>query len=430
MADLVILGGGASGLMAAVSAARFIPGKNISILERGPRVGKKLLVTGNGRCNLTNLELDFSRYHGAPESFVSAVFSQLPPKDTLSLFGRLGLLYREEGQGRCYPYGGQALAVLDVLRRYLEGRNVEERCQTSVEAVKRKPGGYELKTSGGVVFAKRLILASGGRAMPSSGSDGSGLKLAASLGLKASEPFPSLAPVRAASPVLKAVKGLRCRGRASLLADRKTVKQETGEIQFTDQGLSGICILNLSRLVGEFFSHRTVNRHKTEKVELSLDLVPDLDYSSLLSFLQALLHGQPRLPVEQLLSGIVNKRVGLALLKQLMPSALSRPCGSLSPSELKTICRTVKDWRFSPTGTLGWQQAQSTAGGLLSSQFESATLESKGLPGLYACGELLDIDGDCGGYNLQWAWSSGFVAGKSAAVSLLSHSQPPAEANS
>ena len=430
MADLVILGGGASGLMAAVSAARFIPGKNISILERGPRVGKKLLVTGNGRCNLTNLELDFSRYHGAPESFVSAVFSQLPPKDTLSLFGRLGLLYREEGQGRCYPYGGQASAVLDVLRRYLEGRNVEERCQTSVETVKRKPGGYELKTSGGVVFAKRLILASGGRAMPSSGSDGSGLKLAASLGLKASEPFPSLAPVRAASPVLKAVKGLRCRGRASLLADRKTVKQETGEIQFTDQGLSGICILNLSRLVGEFFSHRTVNRHKTEKVELSLDLVPDLDYSSLLSFLQALLHGQPRLPVEQLLSGIVNKRVGLALLKQLMPSALSRPCGSLSPSELKTICRTVKDWRFSPTGTLGWQQAQSTAGGLLSSQFESATLESKGLPGLYACGELLDIDGDCGGYNLQWAWSSGFVAGKSTAVSLLSHSQPPAEANS
>lgn len=253
MADLVILGGGASGLMAAVSAARFIPGKNISILERGPRVGKKLLVTGNGRCNLTNLELDFSRYHGAPESFVSAVFSQLPPKDTLSLFGRLGLLCREEGQGRCYPYGGQASAVLDVLRRYLEGRNVEERCQTSVEAVKRKPGGYELKTSGGVVFAKRLILASGGRAMPSSGSDGSGLKLAASLGLKASEPFPSLAPVRAASPVLKAVKGLRCRGRASLLADRKTVKQETGEIQFTDQGLSGICILNLSRLVGEFF---------------------------------------------------------------------------------------------------------------------------------------------------------------------------------
>ena len=293
MADLVILGGGASGLMAAVSAARFIPGKNISILERGPRVGKKLLVTGNGRCNLTNLELDFSRYHGAPESFVSAVFSQLPPKDTLSLFGRLGLLCREESQGRCYPYGGQASAVLDVLRRYLEGRNVEERCQTSVETVKRKPGGYELKTSGGVVFAKRLILASGGRAMPSSGSDGSGLKLTASLGLKASEPFPSLAPVRAASPVLKAVKGLRCRGRASLLADRKTVKQETGEIQFTDQGLSGICILNLSRLVGEFFSHRTVNRHKTEKVELSLDLVPDLDYSSLLSFLQALISGQP-----------------------------------------------------------------------------------------------------------------------------------------
>ena len=133
--------------------------ENISILERGPRVGKKLLVTGNGRCNLTNLELDFSRYHGAPESFVSAVFSQLPPKDTLSLFGRLGLLCREEGQGRCYPYGGQASAVLDVLRRYLEGRNVEERCQTSVETVKRKPGGYELKTSGGVVFAKRLILA-------------------------------------------------------------------------------------------------------------------------------------------------------------------------------------------------------------------------------------------------------------------------------
>ena len=241
MADLVILGGGASGLMAAVSAARFIPGKNISILERGPRVGKKLLVTGNGRCNLTNLELDFSRYHGAPESFVSAVFSQLPPKDTLSLFGRLGLLVP----------GGRPGPLLSLRRPGLGGagrtaqvfRRPERRGTLSNQRRNRQKKAWRLRAENqrGVVFAKRLILASGGRAMPSSGSDGSGLKLAASLGLKASEPFPSLAPVRAASPVLKAVKGLRCRGRASLLADRKTVKQETGEIQFTDQGLSGIC---------------------------------------------------------------------------------------------------------------------------------------------------------------------------------------------
>ncbi len=355
MADLVILGGGASGLMAAVSAARFIPGKNISILERGPRVGKKLLVTGNGRCNLTNLELDFSRYHGAPESFVSAVFSQLPPKDTLSLFGRLGLLCREEGQGPLLslrrPGLGGAGRTAQVFRR------PERRGTLSNQRRSRQKKAWRLRAENqrGSCFRQKIDLGlrRAGHALlrlrrkrPEAGRQ---------LGLKSLRTVSLLSAGAGRLPCAEGGQGPAL-PRKSLAAGRsKTVKQETGEIQFTDQGLSGICILNLSRLVGEFFSHRTVNRHKTEKVELSLDLVPDLDYSSLLSFLQALISGQPRLPVEQLLSGIVNKRVGLALLKQLMPSALSRPCGSLSPSELKTICRTVKDWRFSPTGTLGWQ---------------------------------------------------------------------------
>lgn len=295
-----------------------------------------------------------------------------------------------------------------------------EHCQARVEAIEKKSVGYELKTSDGVVFAKKLILAAGGRSMPSSGSDGSGMALAASLDLKAAKPFPSLVPVRAASPLLKAIKGLRCRGKASLLADQMTVKQETGEIQFTEQGFSGICVLNLSRLVGEFFSQGTINGQKASKVELSLDLVPDLDFPALLEFLKALISEQPQLPLEQLLSGVINKRVGFTLLKQVIPSILSQPCGALPLSELKALCHTVKDWRFSLCGTLGWQQAQATAGGLLSYQFNSSTLEAKRLPGLYACGEVLDVDGDCGGYNLQWAWSSGFVAGKSAGAALLS----------
>lgn len=418
MHDLVILGGGASGLMAAVSAAQFIPGKKFLILEQSPRVGKKLLVTGNGRCNLTNLTLDPSRYHGAPAAFVSKVLSQLPAEETLALFSRLGLFCHEEEQGRCYPYGNQASAVLDVLRRYLANKGVEERCGVRVEAIQMKSVGYELKTGAGTVFAKKLVLAAGGRAMPSSGSDGSGLILAESLGLKATKPFPSLTPVRVDSPVLKSVKGMRCRCKASLLADKKLIKQETGEIQFTEQGLSGICVFNLSRLAGEFFALGTVNGQKAAEISLSLDLVPDLEYQALLEFLGALATDQTRLPLEQLLGGVLNKRVGLGLLKQLGFSPLSRPIGDLSSIELKNICHTVKDWRFAPTGTLGWQQAQATAGGLFTSQFEPSTLEAKKLPGLYACGELLDVDGDCGGYNLQWAWSSGFTAGKSAAKAL------------
>ncbi len=423
MADLVILGGGASGLMAAVSAAQFIPGRKILVLEQGPRVGKKLLATGNGRCNLTNLSSEAFRYHGAPPAFISAVLSQLPVEETLALFSRLGLFCREEEQGRCYPHGNQASAVLDVLRRFLESREVEERCGVRVEGLQKKPAGYELTTGAGTVFAKKLILAAGGRAMPSSGSDGSGLALAASLGLKAAKPFPSLTPVRVDSPVLKAVKGMRCRCKASLLADKKLVKQETGEIQFTEQGLSGICVFNLSRLAGEFFSQGTVNGQKAGKIVLSLDLVPELEFQKLLDFLGALAADQPRLPLEQLLGGVLNKRVGLALLKQMGFVSLSRPIGDLSPAALKNICHTVKDWRFTPTGTLGWQQAQATAGGLLASQFEPSTLEAKRLPGLYACGELLDVDGDCGGYNLQWAWSSGFTAGKSAARALESEAR-------
>ena len=318
---------------------------------------------------------------------------------------------------------GRATMNLEWKNRFLESREVEERCGVRVEGLQKKPAGYELTTGAGTVFAKKLILAAGGRAMPSSGSDGSGLALAASLGLKAAKPFPSLTPVRVDSPVLKAVKGMRCRCKASLLADKKLVKQETGEIQFTEQGLSGICVFNLSRLAGEFFSQGTVNGQKAGKIVLSLDLVPELEFQKLLDFLGALAADQPRLPLEQLLGGVLNKRVGLALLKQMGFVSLSRPIGDLSPAALKNICHTVKDWRFTPTGTLGWQQAQATAGGLLASQFEPSTLEAKRLPGLYACGELLDVDGDCGGYNLQWAWSSGFTAGKSAARALESEAR-------
>lgn len=419
-ADLVVIGGGASGMIAAISASLLLsPQHKILILEHGSRVGKKILSTGNGRCNLTNAKIVPERYHGRTPSSYQKVLSLYPPSSTLSFFQKIGLLCREEEDGRFYPCSGQSSSVLDTLRQCLHEQRIETLCDYQIASIRFRQGqGFSLQ--GPVaVHAKKVILATGGKAAPSSGSDGSGYDLARSLGHTVTPLFPALCPIRTDPQRTRPMKGMRCSGRVTLLADDFPFRQETGEIQIADGALSGICVFQLSRYVGEFFTCHTVSGNPCRELSVSLDLLPEYSQSSLFALLSSWVSQHPDWILEQFLSGILNKRVGQTLLKSLGIGPLSLPCRELKKKQLQQVAAAVKDWRFPVAGICSWNQAQVTAGGLPLTEFYSNTLESRVTPGLYAAGELLDVDGDCGGFNLQWAWCSGCLAGKSAAQSLI-----------
>lgn len=422
--DLIVLGGGAAGMAAAISAARALRGKaDVLLLEHGPRVGKKLLTTGNGRCNLTNLGPLSGHYHGGGAAFAQTVLTRFPSRKTVSFFESLGLLCREEGEGRVYPYSGQASAVLDLLRMELERLGIRQLLEYHPQRIVQQKNRFQIHCTEGTAICRRLIVATGGKSSASTGSDGSGYRLLQELGHTVTRIFPALTQIKTDPLLMRPLKGMRCEGAASFLADGTVIRRETGEIQFTEAGLSGICIFQLSRLAGEFFTLRTVNGMPARQIAVSLDLMPDWEPQALASFLLSRRSSRPEIPLEQFLTGVLNKRVGQTLLKAAGCAPLSRPSGSLTDSELSRIAALLKGWRFQPNGLSPWNAAQVTAGGVSCREFDPHTMQSRKIPGLYAAGEVLDVDGDCGGFNLQWAWSSGILAGQSAAASLLVSSQ-------
>ncbi|WP_444644756.1 NAD(P)/FAD-dependent oxidoreductase [Caproiciproducens sp. R1] len=410
--DIAVIGGGASGLMAAAAAAEECGRRHIyaktAVLEANPRVGKKLLATGNGRCNLTNRNAGIAHYHG-DTGLAAPILNACPPQEIIDRFLSFGLLCRELDEGRVYPNSLQASAVLDVLRLQLERLKVETVCDFPVAAVRKSASGFEISSASGQIHAKRLILACGGKAYPQLGSDGSGYQIASSLGHSVTKMFPSLVQVKTDPRRAKPLKGARSAAAATLLFNGEPVKTVSGEVQFTENGLSGICIFELSRLVGEAGTGG--------KTEISLDLLPEYSVQQILSMLKDRKEALEVLPAGDLLSGCVHKLVG----REVVRAALSRVperAAQLKQAELVSVASRVKDFRFDVLGTLSWKDAQVTAGGVPLGETDE-NLQSKPCPGLYLAGELLNIDGDCGGFNLHWAWSSGITAGSAAARSLL-----------
>ncbi len=411
--ELCVIGGGASGLAAAIEAARAfrqagVPGQ-VTVLERLPRVGKKLLATGNGRCNLTN------RFASPPDYFEAANFVRPALKrfsvdDTLSFFASMGLLCEEEEEGRIYPMSRQAASVLDVLRFEAERLGVVFHCDSRVESVQKTRDKPRFVINGSIC-ADAVILACGGKASPQHGSDGSGYALLRALQIPVAEVFPSLVQITADPKRVKSLKGMRVHAVISLYEEKKQLASQRGEIQFTEFGLSGIAAMQLSRFV---------SREKQRQMEASLDLLPAFSSGEVADYLAARVRQNPALAAEHLLTGIFPKRVGQVLLKQAGVEPLSRPIGSLRGAEIAAISDLLKDWRFSVTGTRGFSAAQVTMGGAQRSAFDPESMEALSTPGFYAAGEVLDVDAGCGGFNLQWAWSSGRLAGESAAEKQIS----------
>lgn len=407
--SVIVVGGGASGMMAALSAR--MHGAAVTILERNPRVGKKILATGNGRCNFTNVYADASHYHGKNPEFIYGAFSELDVSKTIAFFEKLGIAHKVEDKGKVFPMSDQASSVLDVLLYELNRLGIEIDCECLVKKIRRLKNGFELTTDSGMVFyGNKVILACGGKAMPSSGSDGSGYDLARQMGHKIVDIFPALVQLKLEGNFFKQIEGVKFVGTAEVLSGNTSCAKDRGDILFTNYGISGPPVLQVSRKAGELLQQR-------KDVILKVAIIDDMSVEELTNLLARRFKSMPEKSVEFSLVGFINKRLIRVVLKQAGMEDLKVPVGSLSVADIQRIAGILTDWRFKITGTRSWPSAQVTAGGVDTWDVEPRTLESRLVKGLYFAGELLDIDGECGGFNLQWAWASGYTSGKWAALS-------------
>ena len=388
-----IIGAGAAGMAAALAAAE---NAQVVLLERQARVGRKLLATGNGRCNLTNLHALEGGYHGQDPAFSQAAIAAFDPGATLAWFEKLGLYTVAEESGRVYPYSDQANSVVDVLRLALEQPNITLKTGFEVQKVKREGSGFSVTDGNETIYCDKLIIACGGLAGTKLGGTMAGYKLLGKLGHKCTRLRPTLVQLKCGWAGVVALKGVRANCRARILKDEEVFAESCGELQFTDYGISGPVVFEISR---------DVCQGKGSWVA-ELDFLPDWTEEMLV---QAMKRAGAR-PVEELLTGILHNRLGRVLTRcaGVKGNGLVQ---ELADMELREVARCVKAFRLELTEPLGMDSAQVTAGGVITEDFDPNTMQSRLVPGLYACGEVLDVDGDCGGYNLQWAWSSGRMAG-------------------
>ena len=401
--DAVILGGGASGLAAACFLAG--AGRSALILEKQSRVGRKLLSTGNGRCNLTNLRAAPKHYHGARAAAARAL-ELCPPEDVLAFFEELGLPAVSDGEGRVYPMSHQAASVLDALRLFAAERGCETITDCAAEAILPEKRGFTVRAAGGRSFeSRRVLVCTGGLAAPKLGACGDGYRMLDALGHPATPCFPAIAALRTPPEAVRGLKGQRAGCRVTLLSENRSLREEEGEILFADDGISGIAVMQLARACGEAL-------RAGKRCFVRISLMPGESQERVREQLTARATRLPQRPMEDFLNGIVSRRIGQALVRTLNIEPLSRPAKTLSGAELWALSGILTGWTIPVTGVQGFDQAQVTAGGVSLKDFNWDTMESRRVPGLYAAGELLDVDGDCGGFNLQWAWSSALIAAR------------------
>ncbi|ROR29319.1 hypothetical protein EDD66_103255 [Mobilisporobacter senegalensis] len=411
--DIIVVGGGASGLVAAIAAAR--AGRKVTILEHKDRIGKKILATGNGKCNYTNLHQEPSCYRGEDPAFAWNVINDFGVEDTITFFKELGI-YPKERNGYLYPNSEQASAVLDVLRLELEFLNVEIICNEHVKSIqsiidnKGKPDCkniFRIKTDSNTYDTHKIILATGGMASGDLGSDGSGYLLAKQLGHTIVPVVPALVQLKSKESYFKALAGIRVQSMITLFIDGKQYSKNQGELQLTNYGVSGIPIFEISR-----YASRALEQRK--KVHLIVDFLPGIESDELFRLIEERVSLNGYKNVEELFIGLLNKKLIFVIIKEAKID-LNKLSIKLNKKEINELVNTIKNFKVSVYEANSFGNAQVSAGGVSTEEVDNHTMESKLVQGLYLVGELLDIDGTCGGYNLQWAWSSGYIAGTNAA---------------
>ena len=400
--DLLIIGGGAAGLAAAVMAGQQYAGRRILLLEKTSRVGKKLLATGNGTCNISHRGASVENYHGDGQPTVAALLAAFPPERAQVFFRSVGVETVVREDDRIYPLCASAAAVLDCLR-IAASAVAELRCDCAALSLHPDASGVTVKTTAGDIRAACVIVAVGGAASPSCGGSADGYRLLTDLGHTRTPLFPSVVQLRADTRYIRAVKGLRVDGTVTIRHNGRPLASQTGEILFTEYGLSGPAVMQISRVVGEW------ERRQNGRMTAELDLLPDRDDEALLSLLRDRRHHLSATPAEDFLTGLFQRRIGQTVVRMAESIPFDRLAGTLTDAELQRLVNAAKHWTVDLTGTQGFGGAQVTAGGLSMTEFDGS-LSSRRYPRIAAIGEVLNVDGDCGGYNLQWAWSSASAA--------------------
>lgn len=397
--DIITVGAGAAGLAAAISAKRNNRDLKIAILEAQSKAGKKILVTGNGRCNLTNTNVSKEFYHGSFD--VSKTLNRFSAEKLINFFSTLGLVCDTESNGLVYPHSRQASAVLDVLLMEIKRLKIEIICDCKVELIRKKGEFFNIKTSNGEYTAKKAVMSCGGKAFPTAGGTGLGLDVIKNLGHKITPLFPALCPIQVKSDFMKSLKGIRAKAEVTLYDGEKAIKSEIGEVQFTDNALSGICVFNLTTLLP-----------KVKSPVISVNLAKDYSYIELLNLLNDRKKLFANEPIENYFTGLFHKNIGIALLKSVTDKPMTEICKRLSDKELKSLANLIQNWKFECKQCKDFSKAQVMLGGVNGNEVNGYTFESKVVKNLYICGEALDVCGDCGGFNLHFAFASGIITGE------------------
>ena len=398
--DVIIIGGGAAGMCAAINIKLRDRSISVAILEQLSRVGKKLITTGNGRCNISNININIDRYHSENIAFAEFALQNYDNYYAADFFSEIGVVFTYDETGRGYPYSLQASSVVDAMRFSLEELGVDTFVDTTVLSYSKNENFFNIKTTNGDFVCESLVVAtglySGGSKL---GSNGSMLKILKNAGYKTVKTTPAIVQLKTETDVVKSLKGIKVNADVNLSINGTAVRGEFGEVLFCDYGLSGPPIMQLSR---------EIERQSGDKV-ITLDLMWEYTYANVCDILSFRATALRNRNLDEYLTGMLNKRVGQAVLK-MCGLKLSDSVATLKKGDIKQIASIIKGMKFKVTGTTGFDNSQVTAGGLDTTQFNPQTMESKRERGLYCIGEILDIDGDCGGFNLQWAWSSAICA--------------------
>lgn len=400
--EIAVIGGGASGLMAAITAKK--SGKEVIILERKDRILKKVLITGNGRCNITNVNANISNYFGKDISSVENILNRFTPQDTMDFFNELGIVCNEENRGKVYPLSGQASSVVDALR--FEAEKLGIKIETEFYVRKIEKDGFKFRIYSEdrkKIEAGRVIIAAGGQSYPELGSNGSGFELAKELGHSVTKLSPSIVQLKTGKNQVKGLQGIKTDVAVTAYGDNKKICTYDGELLFTDYGISGNVVFNISFVMPLY-----------KNVEFEIDFMEKFDYNELYEMLKERKRILSHLTMENYFNGMINKKLGQFLSKVSGIEKLSKPVKDLNDSDIRKLCTVLKKYRVKILETTGFKNAQVTAGGVSLDEVNTETLESKIVKGLYFSGEVLDVYGECGGFNLQWAWASGHIAGENA----------------
>lgn len=400
MKHIVIIGGGAAGLIAAIHAKR--KNNRVTILEKNSVCGKKILATGNGKCNYWNEEQSIDHYHSSNQAILSKIITEDCKKEVLSFFNQLGI-YPKIRNGYYYPASNQALTIRDALVAEAIRIGVVIKNNYSVTKIRKEQNLFKIYSLEEDITADKIIIATGSKASSKTGSDGFGYKLLKDLGHQVLKPQPALVQVKTSGKYLKSWSGVRADAKVSLYIDNKLIKEEQGEIQLTDYGISGICVFNISRYI-------PIALENKQNVQVKINFLPFITENAQ-KFLDNYFQDKPIRPLELELSGFLNQKLITTILTETSLKT-NTSYQKLSKQAKKVLVNALTNFTVIVTATNSFEQAQVCSGGVPLTEIIPETMESTIIKDLYIAGELLDVDGDCGGYNLGFAWMSGIKAGK------------------